>query len=141
MDAQRIIELEDELRRVSGELKSLKKTSDHCVTADRSPSAVHEPISPTVVNEDEVVEDFPAISTNRRSNIFIDVHNKCAKAILDHEHERVNWKRYNHIDDPAVHNLIHNDNHYLLYANKSKAKYADGKPVQCMTLMRYDVIL
>ncbi len=73
----------------------------------------------------------------RKARVCLDVYNKCAKAILDHQHEKGHWRQYNYIDDLTVKTKLLDEQHYLLCANKSTAKYGNGSLINCLKKMRF----
>jgi hypothetical protein len=106
--------------------------------SEGSPCAVNAPLSPSErMDQDESWATEPTFeSTRKKPKVHLDSYNKCAKAILDHDFEKLKWKKFNHDDDPDVRALIYDDDHYLLHSNKSRAKYGNGSLVCCLSKMR-----
>ncbi len=99
-----------------------------------SPTSVLESESTTTMAESQA--DFTT-PLKRKARVCLDVYNKCAKAILDHQHENDHWRQYNFIDDLTVKTKLLDEQHYLRCADKSTAKYANGSLINCLKKMRF----
>jgi hypothetical protein len=96
------------------------------------------PESPTSVLElvDPQSEDDYFTPVKRKTRVFVDVYNKCAKTMIDHMRERDKWRQNNYDDDLGVNTKLFDMQHYLIYADKSHAKYSNGSLVNCLNKMR-----
>jgi hypothetical protein len=91
--------------------------------------------SPTSVMDSDVMDLFTT-PVKRKMRVILDIYNKCAKTILDHQRERSIWKQRNFIDDLVVNTKLYDVQHYLVQSGKSTAKFGNGSLIRCLEKMR-----